>query len=454
MKILNSSVEFLCLMVVRLLHSFGMPHFKIKKGARFVQGKKVKISGFWGEHTLNADFDNDVNVIIGRNGTGKTTFMNILHAVLTVDVDWLDDFEFNLVEIKLTNKNKTKTIKVAKDQQEDYRFQSVQYSISNKKYVLRVANSNESVPLHFKRRLIEESEVLRDLLRELVNITTLSVYRIKKEYELDRRERVERKLMSPVDQILADLLSRLASYNLELSDQARGVSSKLQKEVLTSLLYVDKPTQIDGIKLEFNKKEEKRKLITAYRQLGVLDAKVRKDINQHIERVASSIEKMKNAISSSKDDEPVAFDFGPLEKIRQTNDVVRMSLQAELQENEIFRQREIFLKTLKGFIEDKDFEFINGVLKVYKEREVPVEKLSSGEKQLIILFAESLLQREQPFVFIADEPELSLHVSWQREILPAIRLLNPNSQLIVATHSPEVAGKYSDKLVDMEDILK
>ncbi|KKD60180.1 hypothetical protein RN22_12730 [Grimontia sp. AD028] len=416
--------------------------------------KKVKISGFWGEHTLNADFDNDVNVIIGRNGTGKTTFMNILHAVLTVDVDWLDDFEFNLVEIKLTSKNKTKTIKVSKDQQEDYRFQSVQYVISNKKYVLRVANSNESVPLHFKRRLIEESEVLRDLLRELVSITTLSVYRIKKEYELDRRERMERKLVSPVDQILADLLSRLASYNLELSDQARGVSSKLQKEVLTSLLYVDKPTQMDGIKLEFNRKEEKRKLITAYRQLGVLDAKVRKDINQHIERVATSIEKMKDAIGRSKEDEPVAFDFGPLEKIRQTNDVVRMSLQAEVQEKEIFRQREIFLKTLKGFIEDKDFEFINGVLKVFKEREVPVEKLSSGEKQLIILFAESLLQREKPFVFIADEPELSLHVSWQREILPAIRLLNPNSQLIVATHSPEVAGKYSDKLVDMEDILK
>ncbi|WP_191117365.1 AAA family ATPase [Vibrio campbellii] len=416
--------------------------------------KNVKISGFWGEHTLNADFDNDVNVIIGRNGTGKTTFMNILHAVLTVDVDWLDDFEFNLVEIKLTDKNRTKTIKVFKDQQEDYRFQTVQYSISNKKYVLRVANSNESLPLHFKRRLIEESEVLRDLLRELVNITTLSVYRIKKEYELERRERMERKLISPVDQILTDLLTRLASYNLELSDQARGVSSKLQREVLTSLLYSDKPSQRDGIKLEFNKKEEKRKLITAYRQLGVLDAKVRKDINLHIERVAASIDKMKEAIGSSKDDEPVAFDFGPLEKIRQTNDVVRMSLQAEVQEKEIFRQREIFLKTLKGFIEDKDFEFVNGVLKVYKEREVPVEKLSSGEKQLIILFAESLLQREKPFVFIADEPELSLHVSWQREILPAIRLLNPNSQLIVATHSPEVAGKYFDKLVDMEDILK
>lgn len=286
-----------------------------------------------------------------------------------------------------------------------------------------------------------------------MNITTLSVYRIKKDYDIDRRERIEHKSISPVDQILTNLLSRLASYHLELSDKARTVASKLQKDVLTSLLYVDKPTQADGINLEFNKQEEKRKLLTAYRQLGILDSKVRSDISQHIERVASSIEKMKAAINSS-DNEPIAFDFGPLEKIRQTNDVVKMSLQAEQQKKEIFSQRETFLKTLKGFIEDKDFEFVNGLLKVTKGRNVPIEKLSSGEKQLIILFAETLLQREKPYVFLADEPELSLHVSWQREILPAIQLLNPNAQLLVATHSPEVVGKYADKILDMEDILQ
>ena len=94
------------------------------------------------------------------------------------------------------------------------------------------------------------------------------------------------------------------------------------------------------------------------------------------------------------------------------------------------------------------------MLKVEKNGDVPISKLSSGEKQLIILLTEALLQREQSFLFIADEPELSLHISWQREILPAIRILNPNAQLIVATHSPEVAGKYLGKILDMEDVLQ
>jgi len=416
--------------------------------------KSIKIAGFWGEHTLEADFYKSVNVIIGRNGSGKTTFMSILHAVLTVDVEWLYDFEFNEVEIKLNEGKSSKTIKVKKIESDDYRFPLVEYSISRNKFRLRVIGSDENVPLHHRRRIVEASEEIRIKMDELVNITTLSVYRIKKDYDQSRRERQEARHISPVDLILQDLVQRLTTYQLELSDKARVVSSSLQRKVLTSLLYTGENEQKSGYNLEFVEKDEKKKLITAYRQLGVLDSKVRNDINLHIEKVAESFKKMKDAIAHTGNDEPIDLDFSPLERIKQTNNVVRMSLDAEKEEKQIFKQRDDFLKILKEFITDKDFTFLNGNLTVQKNGFVPISKLSSGEKQLIILFSEALLQRQEPYIFIADEPELSLHVAWQRKILPAIRQLNPNAQLIVATHSPEVAGKYSDKLIDMEDLLK
>lgn len=66
--------------------------------------------------------------------------------------------------------------------------------------------------------------------------------------------------------------------------------------------------------------------------------------------------------------------------------------------------------------------------------------LSSGEKQLIILLTEALLQKSMPNIFIADEPELSLHIGWQRIIIEKILEMNPMAQIIVATHSPEIAG--------------
>ncbi|MDQ5768101.1 AAA family ATPase [Thiothrix subterranea] len=416
--------------------------------------KHIKIMGFWGKHILDVAFYNDVNVIIGKNGTGKTTFMSILHAVLTVDVEWLYDFEFEFVEIKLVLDKKIKTIKVKKSIPDDYKFPIVEYYVSRKNFKLRVIGTDDAVPLHFRRRIVEESEEIRKELGGLVNITTLSVYRIKKDYEYDRRERAERRNISPIDLILQDLLQRLTTYQLELSDQARQVSSKLQKEVLSSLLYIEERENKQGIKLDFDKREEKKKLITAYNQLGVLDSKIRGYIDQHVEKVSESIEKMKLAIKSPDAEKMVALDFGPLEKIRLTNDVVKMSLKAEEEEKSIFRQQSSFIKILHEFILDKKFSFKNGLLKVEKNGDVPIPKLSSGEKQLIILFAEALLQREQSFIFVADEPELSLHISWQREILPAIRTLNPNAQLIVATHSPEIAGKYVGKILDMEDVLQ
>lgn len=66
---------------------------------------------------------------------------------------------------------------------------------------------------------------------------------------------------------------------------------------------------------------------------------------------------------------------------------------------------------------------------------------------------EALLQKCKPYVYLADEPEISLHIEWQRKILPAVKRLNPFAQIIAATHSPEVASKYKDMLIDMKDVV-
>ncbi len=81
------------------------------------------------------------------------------------------------------------------------------------------------------------------------------------------------------------------------------------------------------------------------------------------------------------------------------------------------------------------------------------QMLSSGEKQLLILLSETLLQRGQPAIFIADEPELSLHVLWQEKLVASLRALNPSAQIIAATHSPDIVGVLSDKAIDMETII-
>lgn len=63
-------------------------------------------------------------------------------------------------------------------------------------------------------------------------------------------------------------------------------------------------------------------------------------------------------------------------------------------------------------------------------------QLSSGEKQMLILLLTALVQDNQVAITILDEPEMSLHSDWQKELITDLRKLNPNMQLIIATHSP------------------
>ena len=71
---------------------------------------------------------------------------------------------------------------------------------------------------------------------------------------------------------------------------------------------------------------------------------------------------------------------------------------------------------------------------------LPLVKLSSGEKQIIIMFYALLFHAEPGSIVILDEPEISLHVSWQQKLgryfsdICRVR----NIQMIVATHSPQV----------------
>ena len=86
---------------------------------------------------------------------------------------------------------------------------------------------------------------------------------------------------------------------------------------------------------------------------------------------------------------------------------------------------------------------------------IQLEQLSSGEKQLLIILFKVFLMDNQPFVLLMDEPEISLHISWQQDLIATIRKLNPSCQLIIATHSPSIFGKgWGDKVTFMEQLFQ
>lgn len=71
------------------------------------------------------------------------------------------------------------------------------------------------------------------------------------------------------------------------------------------------------------------------------------------------------------------------------------------------------------------------------------EKLSAGEKQMLSFLCYNAFY-ENAVIFI-DEPEISLHVDWQRSLFPTLLSQETGNQFIIATHSPFIYSKYTDK---------
>ena len=80
-------------------------------------------------------------------------------------------------------------------------------------------------------------------------------------------------------------------------------------------------------------------------------------------------------------------------------------------------------------------------------------KLSSGEKQILVILLTVLVEDQQPYVLFMDEPEVSLHIEWQKQLIDLILELNPNVQIILTTHSPAVImSGWMDKVTEVSDI--
>ena len=109
---------------------------------------------------------------------------------------------------------------------------------------------------------------------------------------------------------------------------------------------------------------------------------------------------------------------------------------------------ELFSDTGKKMIRTENeirFTQIGEVLQPYM--------LSSGEKQMLAILLTVLVEDNQPYVLFMDEPEVSLHIEWQKRLIDLCIEMNPNVQIVLTTHSPAVVmNGWVDAVTEVSDI--
>ncbi|WP_417323140.1 AAA family ATPase [Erythrobacter aureus] len=428
--------------------------------------ERIEIEGFRETHSnITLHFDDEVNFIIGRNGTGKTSLINLINAALCGDVQRLNRAPFEEITVRLkprgsSRRPQIKYLKAPDVDGDEGLYFSVQAKSSDPVEFEEVEVDDLNWRLRYyeraasiaKRTWSEPTPIphsnLREKIRKLVSTTWLSVHRSAELSEADHGREFE----SPVDQRLHHVFRKFGTYFSTLDKESAQITDKFQTNYFLSLISPPKVNVFAGGAQGISPQKERQALQEMFSEFGLTKSAYSSKLNAFIKQV-------EKAVKFQEDHENPAY---PADVFLTLTDALRIdalvSEWAELLEGraEIYSPKTDFLNIVNGLLYRKELkisagnqpEFFNELGEV-----VSPDHLSSGEKQLLIILGEALIQKGQSYIFMADEPELSLHIDWQERLVPSLRQINPSSQIIFATHSPDIVGAYSEYTIDLEKVL-
>lgn len=112
----------------------------------------------------------------------------------------------------------------------------------------------------------------------------------------------------------------------------------------------------------------------------------------------------------------------------------------------ILNERRFTFKSIH-ISKDKGFLF-----KTSKGKELDLSQLSSGEQHEVVLLYELIFNVKPNVLVLIDEPEISLHITWQKEFLKDLLKIVKiqNIQVLIATHSPSIIDDRWDLVYNLE----
>ncbi len=442
-----------------------------------VKISELHINKLYGHYNYDVNFNEDVTFIFGSNGCGKTTVLNITQAIITGCLYRLFEYTFKEMELKYLEKGETKTIVI--DSINEY---TLKITFAKRNYFLsKIENLNLDIKdeeFGFKLRMqyFDRCKVLKEI-KETFNYVYLPLNRTSASEYLDDKYIFMKHIYSAPyrnynnyskeykrDESLVQV--EVLVYNAVNQSNASiaKINDSFRNEILKSSLSVDADFKFENLLKEMQcySKEKIREIEKSYVDI-LTELKIVNDAekNKYVEFINSIIYGMEHLSVNRK-----RGDFGVVELTLKFSDILRMKRVANIAEESEKRKAnarktiKLFEDTINSFIsndkEGKEIVIGNrgdiGFRTKYHKEPVSINFLSSGEKQLLIFFAHLIFSvgDNKSGIFVVDEPELSLHLSWQKNFVEKTMSINPNIQLVFATHSPEFVGRYRSKMFRLE----
>ena len=467
--------------------------------------RKVLISSlFESGNDYKIELTEGCNCIYGSNGTGKTTVINLIVNCLNVELESLSKTPFSSISIQLAKTGQVRASKFLTLTKEKNTFPA---NIELRYEVDGVTSYGFSIsPRHIPNRIQEKygdtPEELRKIILQRVNLTHVPLLRMHDSELFGARDERDDFLHSalrskhlPSSQIneIIDPSARVLNtlqrqFTAEANEARKTITTKLEvlkSKIIERVMIDESLVRMSAKALNKASKAISSELedvdVSAYvtklseARINVPEEKIHehfitwKKLNDNVRDAYQVMEKSREELHQSKKPTEAQqkksheayqkFNNSYFNLIAMTNfndrflsivdDVESMQGEKlELTKSFSDYEKEInqYFGSRKSFSINEDGQFSVKS----KSRKVDLADLSSGEKHILTILGKAALSRREGAIFVADEPELSLHLDWQRMILPSIIKLSPKSQIIVATHSPSINAKGATE-IDLEE---
>ncbi|HCF6212263.1 AAA family ATPase [Pseudomonas aeruginosa] len=453
--------------------------------------ERFEVINLNGYKNLALEAKHCVKIVAAENGTGKTTLLNALHGALTGKVKSLHALDFSQLKIKFhgyeeisVEKKDLFPVGIFKALNSSALEEIKSYDVSEGELFELMATLEDDDIAEIRETQAYKKIFTRSPLDNEETIALCSAA-----YEDFRESNSYSGFFSQVREIIKDTkvlyLPTFRRIEAEFSEyknpkrNRRGLWNGLFDDTRPSPSYHRDKLIWFGMQdveevLESIKEKIKNTTFTAYSRISAQSLEdlispysrdpelIRKDDDGFREELGLVLARI------GKADGQTAQRINELIESEAINADRYKSLRNHLSQLiEIYKQTKVYEQSIEGFVTainkywiasaeesnsavEKEFVFDKLALDVYVEnkitgKEIKLGNLSSGEKQVISIFAKLYMGSSNKYIVLIDEPELSLSLSWQKLFLPDVLESPACEQLIAITHSPFIFANQLDK---------
>jgi ABC-type lipoprotein export system ATPase subunit len=369
--------------------------------------KELHIRELYGDISTDMEFNDDINIITGINGSGKTSILKIIWLLISGNIDRvIMQMDFHSIKLITSEyfieiiKNDINLVEINSDLIDSVlvpSFSGEPLSIfRSKDFDNFVSNIIAKIPQSIFFPTFRRVEGGFDSMRSFRDSSMNS-----------RGERVFRRRMDEND----ELEEALSSYSNSLSNNGHLFVCSLSTNDIKELLS------------------------TKYAQIST-------NVNKNYQSFSSKIIDLIMDYESSKDESHT-------EAIKLLNILKHDAVQINKERDDMLKPFNVLSDLIDEIFNNKGIKITDYLSLGHRvEKMIDSSLLSSGEKQMLSFLCYNTFIRNSP-IFI-DEPELSLHVDWQRKLFNILLNQGTNNQYFVATHSQLIYTNYADKEIEVK----